>query len=100
MFEFNVQDITWRLAEGKNCLVHCAGGNGRTGMVIAGIVKNIGVHGGALLMRSLMLSEWTVLTVFLNIVCHLNQDPIAWVRRVKTQYVETYEQGNEFSITY
>jgi len=61
----NIKDITWRLAEGKNCLVHCAGGNGRTGMVIAGIVKNIGVH-----------------------------DPIAWVRRVKTQYVETYEQEN------
>eukprot|EP01036_Dinobryon_divergens_P029311 gene29311-38385_t len=59
----NIKDLTWRLAEGKNCLVHCAGGSGRTGMVIAGMVKNIGVH-----------------------------DPTAWVRRVKTQYVETIEQ--------
>jgi len=55
--------LTWRLAEGKSCLIHCAGGNGRTGMVIAGIIKNVGV-----------------------------KDPVAWVRRVKTQYCETADQ--------
>lgn len=59
----NIKDLTWRLAEGKNCLVHCAGGSGRTGMVIAGIVKNVGV-----------------------------KDPVAWVRRVKAMYVETVDQ--------
>ena len=29
--------------KGRNCLVHCAGGSGRTGMVIAAVVKNLGV---------------------------------------------------------
>lgn len=59
----DIKDITWRLSEGKNCLVHCAGGSGRTGCVIAGVMKNVGV-----------------------------KDPIAWVRRVKTVYVETLDQ--------
>jgi protein-tyrosine phosphatase len=63
MIVANVEDLTMRLAEGKHCLVHCAGGSGRTGMVIASVMKNMGV-----------------------------QDPIAWVRRVKTSYVETPEQ--------
>jgi len=58
-----IRDLTWRLAEGKTCLIHCAGGNGRTGMVIAGIIKNVGV-----------------------------KDPVAWVRHVKTQYCETVAQ--------
>ncbi len=44
-------------------LVHCAGGSGRTGVVVAGIVKNVGV-----------------------------QDSIAWARRVKNTYVETAAQ--------
>ena len=39
----NIKDLLWRLAEGKNCLVHCAGGNGRTGMVVAALVKNLGM---------------------------------------------------------
>ena len=30
-------------SQGRNCLVHCAGGSGRTGMVIAAIIKNLGV---------------------------------------------------------
>ena len=59
----DIQDLTWRLAEGKSCLIHCAGGSGRTGMVIAGIIKNVGV-----------------------------KDPVAWVRRIKTQYCETPDQ--------
>jgi protein tyrosine/serine phosphatase len=59
----NIRDLTWRLCEGHNCLVHCAGGSGRTGMIIAGIVKNVGV-----------------------------KDPVAWVRRVKATYVETAAQ--------
>ena len=29
--------------QGRNCLVHCAGGSGRTGMVIAAVIKNLGV---------------------------------------------------------
>lgn len=57
------KDVTWLLAQGKNVLVHCAGGNGRTGMVIAGIVKSVGVR-----------------------------HPIPWIRRVKSSYVETEEQ--------
>ena len=64
MIVADVEDLTLRLAEGKHCLVHCAGGSGRTGMVIASVMKNVGV-----------------------------QDPIAWVRRVKTTYVETPEQA-------
>jgi Cyclin-dependent kinase inhibitor 3 (CDKN3) len=59
----DIQDLTWRLAEGKSCLIYCAGGSGRTGMVIAGIIKNVGV-----------------------------KDPVAWVRRVKTLYCETADQ--------
>lgn len=59
----DIKDITWRLSEGKNCLIHCAGGNGRTGMVVAAIMKNAG-----------------------------HKSPIAWIRRVKSKYVETREQ--------
>jgi len=59
----NILDLTYHLAKGRNCLVHCAGGSGRTGMVIAAIVKNLGVY-----------------------------DPVARIRRVKSTYVETYEQ--------
>jgi hypothetical protein len=44
-------------------LVHCAGGNGRTGMVIAAVVKSVGV-----------------------------KNPIQFIRRVKSIYVETKEQ--------
>ena len=59
----NILDLTYHLAKGRNCIVHCAGGSGRTGMVIAAVIKNLGVY-----------------------------DPIARVRRVKSTYVETYEQ--------
>jgi len=59
----NILDLTYHLSKGRNCLVHCAGGSGRTGMVIAAIVKNLGVY-----------------------------DPVARVRRVKSTYVETYDQ--------
>mmetsp|Transcript_9709 Transcript_9709/g.9790 ORF Transcript_9709/g.9790 Transcript_9709/m.9790 type:complete len:428 (+) Transcript_9709:114-1397(+) len=59
----NIKDVTWALSEGHNVLVHCAGGSGRTGMVIAGVVRNVGV-----------------------------KDPIGWVRRVKSVYIETKDQ--------
>ena len=59
----NILDLTYHLSKGRNCLVHCAGGSGRTGMVIAAIIKNLGVY-----------------------------DPVARIRRVKSTYVETYEQ--------
>lgn len=39
------KELTSRLAEGENCLVQCVAGNGRAGMVIAGVVKNVGVKG-------------------------------------------------------
>jgi len=59
----NILDLTWHLAEGHNCLIHCAGGSGRTGMVVAAIVKNLGCY-----------------------------DPVARIRKVKSTYVETFEQ--------
>lgn len=59
----NIKDVVWKLSEGCNVLVHCAGGSGRTGMLIAGVVRNVGV-----------------------------KDPVTWVRRVKSVYIETQEQ--------
>lgn len=59
----NILDLTFHLSQGRNCLVHCAGGTGRTGMVIAAVVKNLGIY-----------------------------DPVARIRRVKSTYVETYDQ--------
>jgi len=59
----NILDLTYHLSQGRNCLVHCAGGTGRTGMVIAAVVKNLGIY-----------------------------DPVSRIRRVKSTYVETYEQ--------
>jgi len=59
----NIIDLTYHLSQGRNCLVHCAGGTGRTGMVIAAVVKNLGFY-----------------------------DPIARIRRVKSTYVETRDQ--------
>ena len=59
----DIQDLTWRLAEGKSCLIQCAGGRGRTGVVIAGIIKNVGVV-----------------------------DPVAWVRSIHSNFVETEQQ--------
>jgi len=55
--------VTWLLSEGHNVLIHCAGGSGRTGLVVAGIVRNVGVR-----------------------------DPITWIRRIKSVYVETQAQ--------
>lgn len=59
----DIKDVTWLLSEGHNVLIHCAGGSGRTGLVVAGIVRNVGVR-----------------------------DPISWIRRVKSVYVETQAQ--------
>lgn len=38
----DIKDITYLLAKGENVLVHCAGGNGRTGMIIASVFRNLG----------------------------------------------------------
>lgn len=59
----NIIDLTYHLSQGRNCIIHCAGGTGRTGMVIAAVVKNLGFY-----------------------------DPIARIRRVKSTYVETHDQ--------
>merc|ERR1712029_1109457 len=59
----NILDLTYHLSQGRNCLVHCAGGSGRTGMVIAAVVKNLGIY-----------------------------DPVSRIRRVKSTYVETFDQ--------
>ena len=40
----NILDLVYHLSKGRNCLVHCAGGTGRTGMVLAAIVQNLGVY--------------------------------------------------------
>ena len=59
----NILDLVYHLSQGSNCLVHCAGGTGRTGMVLAAIVQNLGVY-----------------------------DAVARIRRVKSTYVETKDQ--------
>merc|ERR1719429_47039 len=59
----NILDLVYHLSKGRNCLVHCAGGTGRTGMVLAAIVQNLGVY-----------------------------DPVSRIRKVKSTYVETKEQ--------
>jgi len=51
------------LAQGRNVLIHCAGGTGRTGMVVASVVKSVGVS-----------------------------NPVQWIRQVKSTYVETKQQ--------
>ena len=59
----NILDITYHLAKGHNCLIHCAGGTGRTGMVVAAIIQNFGVY-----------------------------DVLSRIRKVKSTYVETAAQ--------
>jgi len=59
----NILDLVYHLSQGRNCLVHCAGGTGRTGMVLAAIVQNLGVY-----------------------------DAVSRIRKVKSTYVETKDQ--------
>jgi protein tyrosine/serine phosphatase len=59
----NILDVTRLLSEGKNVLIHCAGGSGRTGLVVAGVLRQCGIA-----------------------------DPIVWARQVKSTYVETNQQ--------
>ena len=59
----DILDMTSQLARGRNCLIHCAGGSGRTGMVVAAIVQNFGVN-----------------------------EVLSKIRKVKSTYVETAEQ--------
>jgi len=59
----NILDLTYHLSQGRNCLIHCAGGTGRTGMVVAAIVQNLGVY-----------------------------DVVSRIRKVKSTYVETKDQ--------
>ena len=40
----NILDLVYHLSQGRNCLVHCAGGTVRTGMVIAAIGQHLGVY--------------------------------------------------------
>lgn len=58
-----VKLATLNLADSKNILVHCAGGNGRTGLLLCGILKTCGVA-----------------------------NPIQVARKTKSTYVETPEQ--------
>lgn len=58
-----ILEMTYQLAKGRNCLIHCAGGSGRTGMVVAAIVQNLGVT-----------------------------EVLSKIRKVKSTYVETAEQ--------
>lgn len=67
-----VKLATLNLADSKNILVHCAGGNGRTGLLLCGILKTCGV-----------------------------ENPIQVARKTKSTYVETPEQEkmvNEFPV--
>ena len=59
----NILDLTYHLSNGENCLIHCAGGTGRTGMVLAAVIQNFGVA-----------------------------DVISRIRKVKSTYVETPDQ--------
>ena len=59
----NILDLTYHLSQGRNCLIHCAGGTGRTGMVLAAVIQNFGVT-----------------------------DVISRIRKVKSTYVETPDQ--------
>jgi len=59
----NILDLCYHLSQGRNCLIHCAGGTGRTGMVLAAVIQNFGVT-----------------------------DVISRIRKVKSTYVETPDQ--------
>ena len=59
----NIEELAISLRNGQSCLVHCWGGSGRTGTVICGAVKNFGVD-----------------------------KPIAFIRKVKSVYLETDAQ--------
>lgn len=67
-----VKRATLALADGRNILVHCAGGNGRTGLLLCGILKTCGV-----------------------------ENPIQVARKTKSTYVETPAQEkmvNDFPV--
>ena len=53
----NIIDLVYHLSKGRNCLVHCAGGTGRTGMVLAAIVKNLGVYDPVTRIRKVFIAE-------------------------------------------
>jgi len=59
----NIKDINLALMAGENVLVHCMGGTGRTGTVIVGAVKNLGV-----------------------------KHPVKFCRRIKSTYLEIKAQ--------
>ena len=59
----NQRRTNLRRASGDPYILYITGGTGRTGMVIAAVVKNFGIY-----------------------------DPVSRIRRVKSTYVETFEQ--------
>ena len=59
----SILNICHHLAKGRNCLVHCTDGNGKTGMVVASILQNFGV-----------------------------KDVFSRIRRVNSKYVNSLEQ--------
>ena len=62
-FVDGILNMCHHLAKGRNCLVHCADGNGKTGMVVASILQNFGV-----------------------------KDVLSRIRRVNSKYVNSLEQ--------
>lgn len=62
-YEQCFKDLTADLVAGKNCLVHCWGGSGRTGTVVVGALLNLGID-----------------------------NPVRYARRFKSVYLDTAEQ--------
>jgi protein-tyrosine phosphatase len=62
----DVSLIAMTLVEGKNCLVHCFGGSGRTGTIVIGALANLGLFSP--------------------------DGAIKWAHTVKSTYIETPEQ--------
>jgi len=59
----NINELTISLQKGESCLVHCWGGSGRTGCILAGAMRNFGID-----------------------------NPIPYIRKVKSVYIEAASQ--------
>ena len=51
--------------KGRNCLIHCAGGTGRTGMVLAAVIKNLGVYDYIARIRNVHTYSVTIFSQYL-----------------------------------